>query len=39
MYASGLRCSEVVELTLSQIDFERQLLIHEREQRSLCTIS
>ena len=27
MYASGLRCSEVVELTLSQIDFERQLLL------------
>lgn len=29
MYASGLRCSEVVQLTLSQIDFHRQtLLIH-----------
>lgn len=27
MYASGLRCSEVVELTLSQIDFARQLLL------------
>lgn len=27
MYASGLRCSEVVELTLSQIDFDRQLLL------------
>lgn len=29
MYASGLRCSEVVSLQLSQIDFSRQfLLIH-----------
>lgn len=27
MYASGLRCSEVVELQLSQIDFSRQLLL------------
>lgn len=27
MYASGLRCSEVVELTLPQIDFQRQLLL------------
>lgn len=27
MYASGLRCSEVVELTLSQIHFSRQLLL------------
>lgn len=27
MYASGLRCSEVVELTLSQIDFQRHLLL------------
>lgn len=27
MYASGLRCSEVVTLTLSQIDFQRQLLL------------
>lgn len=27
MYASGLRCSEVVELTLSQINFQRQLLL------------
>ena len=27
MYASGLRCSEVVELTLTQIDFQRQLLL------------
>lgn len=26
MYASGLRCSEVVELQISQIDFSRQLL-------------
>lgn len=27
MYASGLRCREVVELTLAQIDFSRQLLL------------
>ncbi|MEG0277271.1 MAG: tyrosine recombinase XerC [Coprobacillus sp.] len=27
MYASGLRCSEVVNLTLQQIDFNRQLLL------------
>lgn len=27
MYASGLRCHEVVELTLSHIDFSRQLLL------------
>lgn len=27
MYASGLRCEEVVELTLSQVDFSRQLLL------------
>ncbi|WP_050635379.1 tyrosine recombinase XerC [Candidatus Stoquefichus sp. SB1] len=27
MYASGLRCSEVVELTIPQIDFSRQLLL------------
>lgn len=27
MYASGLRCEEVVELTLRQIDFKRQLLL------------
>lgn len=34
MYASGLRCSEVVELTLSQIDFSRQLLlIHGKGQK------
>ncbi len=26
MYASGLRCSEVVSLTLKQIDFKKQLL-------------
>lgn len=34
MYASGLRCSEVVELTLAQIDFERQLLfIHGKGKK------
>lgn len=34
MYASGLRCSEVVELTLSQIDFQRQvLLIHGKGRK------
>lgn len=27
MYASGLRCSEVVNLTLKQIDFHRQLIL------------
>lgn len=27
MYASGLRCSEVVSLTLKQIDFENQILL------------
>lgn len=27
MYASGLRCSEVVNLTLSSIDFSRQVLL------------
>ena len=27
MYASGLRCREVVEVTLAQIDFSRQLLL------------
>ncbi len=27
MYASGLRCSEVVNLTLRQIDFQRQLIL------------
>lgn len=27
MYASGLRCSEVVELTIPQIDFSRHLLL------------
>lgn len=27
MYASGLRCSEVVNLTLAQIDFQNQILL------------
>lgn len=27
MYASGLRCHEVVELTISHVDFSRQLLL------------
>lgn len=34
MYASGLRCSEVVNLTLKQIHFEEQiLLIHGKGQK------
>ncbi|MCD7809626.1 MAG: tyrosine recombinase XerC [Erysipelotrichaceae bacterium] len=34
MYASGLRCSEVVNLTLSQINFSRQvLLIHGKGKK------
>ena len=34
MYASGLRCSEVVELKLGQIDFTRQmLLIHGKGRK------
>jgi len=34
MYASGLRCSEVVNLTLQQINFEQQiLLIHGKGQK------
>lgn len=34
MYASGLRCSEVVELTLAQIDFANQmLLIHGKGKK------
>lgn len=34
MYASGLRCSEVVELTIPQIDFYRHLLlIHGKGQK------
>ena len=27
MYASGLRCSEVVHLTLNQVDFQNQILL------------
>lgn len=34
MYASGLRCSEVVHLTLQQIDFKQQiLLIHGKGRK------
>lgn len=34
MYASGLRCSEIVSLTLKQIDFQSQiLLIHGKGQK------
>jgi len=34
MYASGLRCSEVVQLTLKQIDFSNQmLLIHGKGKK------
>ena len=34
MYASGLRCQETVELTLGQIDFQRQMiLVHGKGSR------
>ena len=34
MYASGLRCDEIVSLSLSQINFEKQiLLIHGKGRK------